>query len=474
MELNLHTNLSIEQEVFGRKHEPSKVFSKINITKKFLLTFTALLLFSLSFQANAQSLKGEGEGFELPDNFKNKNIGHQSRYTPSPVNKNFNSTGFIKRHNSQKAGNNNSNTGSRGSGPTFYYKTYGGFYLPPSPGDTVVYSSLNMKPGPNDITQDGPWFREGPFSKPVQFGDQNNGNLRDSLDPNNGWPAVAMGHKEADPWISAGGQGDSLGGASGIGMIGYGYDTQQHPGRKIVVGNDEVFYPLMGIQHHNKPNSFAGSLQFNFSWNLELYDQNGHLIYQGNKVDTLWFWETFNNCFPNYGIPCPRNFLPRGTPFTDLEFSQYIIDSITPYWPLYGLGATYYGDKDADNTCEAIPCSDAITLSNRKKTIPFIYNDTLYNILIDGFYNYSCNGTQCPELDTLLYNVPIGNSDTNWQEQYFDKSLTIWSEEGGINTGWMRLRIVKAPPPIPVSNWPIYLVIILISLFLVVSGRIRF
>ena len=57
MERYLHTNLSVEQEVFNRKHEPSKVFSKINITKKFLLTFMALLLFSLSFQANAQNIE---------------------------------------------------------------------------------------------------------------------------------------------------------------------------------------------------------------------------------------------------------------------------------------------------------------------------------------------------------------------------------------------------------------------------------
>jgi hypothetical protein len=99
----------------------------------------------------------------------------------------------------------------------FYYKTFGGFIE-----DTDQVSPYRMKPGKDDTYSDGFWWREGSFSSPVYYGDPENDGKRYADDPNGAWPAWTWGRPEADPFVSANGAGDNLGGGSCICLGGFG------------------------------------------------------------------------------------------------------------------------------------------------------------------------------------------------------------------------------------------------------------
>ena len=336
----------------------------------------------------------------------------------------------------------------------FYYHTYGGFIKDDgNVSHRTEGSASYFRAGQDDINKDGIWFREGPFSKNVQFGDQNNGNKADTNDPHNqdpnnqnAYPAIAWGHPETHPWVSEGGPGDDIGGASGIGLIGYGYkDTgnkKNRGRRRIVVGDNAVLYPLGGMQHHNFPITFGGTMSTWISWNMELYDKKGKRIFKGNNIFHMYQWETINVTLDDIGNftsdpnGCPRSIIDStgmsALAFNTMQSAKY------PYWPQNGHDFLFKSDGDTETSI----CSDAFGYIGGTNKVDFSIGKKRYTIKVDGFWHYHEELEGCPKLNRDLFNVPMSDDDKYWQIKCFTRSPTFWSGENNVNTGWVRLQIV--------------------------------
>jgi len=306
----------------------------------------------------------------------------------------------------------------------FYYQSFGGFIK-----GTEHADSPNMLPGLNDVTEDGPWFREGEFSSHVTFGDVTNGNKCDTRDPNGGWPAVAWGHQEANPWMS--GEGDNKGGASGLGITGFGLGD----GNKIKKNDEGTFYPVAMISAVNYTNSFTASMSTDLSWNVKIYSKKKHKeLYSKNYSNTIVYWETLN--YSNDEFKCPRSSVAEGSLVNDLAFNTRLHNDFSPYWPVYGLDNNYVGDggQDKQNCADAIKAKKEL---NFKDT--FKVNRKTYEISFNGPWIYQENVEGCPELDET------GMPDTaeKWDEKCFKKVDTLWAQENATSRAFMRMHIKK-------------------------------
>ncbi len=319
----------------------------------------------------------------------------------------------------------------------FYYKSFGGFVE-----GTDKISSINFTPGQDDTYDDGFWYREGPFSAPVYYGDPENDGKRYADDPNGAWPAWTWGHPEADPFVSAGGPGDNLGGAAGIGTGGFGMGD----GNKIKVDDNASFYPITFVEVNNNRNSFFGSYSAKVSWNVALYDKKHNEVFKKNYTTTLSYWETLNFQYTPIGIVCPRSSVAAGETINDLAYSQTIHDEISSRWPVSGLDVTFVGDGKSD----AEACADAVQLADTYKedtfsVRPFRFGPAKkYKIVFDGPYIYDETKEGCPALNE----EGLPDTTEKWPAQCFERVETLWADEGVKTRAFMRMHIseVKQNP----------------------------
>ena len=312
----------------------------------------------------------------------------------------------------------------------FYYKTFGGFIA-----DTGDVSSPNFKPGTDDVDSDGFWYREGEFSAPVYYGDPENDGKRYADDPNGAWPAWTWGHPEADPFISASGSGDDLGGAAGIGLGGFGMGE----GNKIKAGDDAAFYPLNFMGVNNFRNSSFGTYASDVSWNVVIYDKNHKEVFKKNYTTTAYYWETLNYQNSKYGIICPRTSVEAGETINDLTYNSAIHNDITSRWPIMGLDIDFIGDGKQDMTA----CADAIKLKDQLmsdtftvKKHPFMPGKK-YELVFEGPYIYDASGEDCPAINEE------GLPDTldKWSASCFKRVDTIWAHEADKTRAFMRMTL---------------------------------
>jgi len=322
----------------------------------------------------------------------------------------------------------------------FYYKTFGGFIK-----DSDKSSTFWGRPGKDDTYQDGPWWREGKFSSDVYYGDMANDGKRYADDPNGAYPAWTWGRVEADPFVSEGGAGDELGGASGIGLGGFGMGD----GNKIKTGDTDTFYPLNFIEVNNHKNHIGGTYTSDVSWNVAIYDKDHNEVFKKNYTTTMYYWETLNFQNPKYGIVCPRNSVDAGEVVNDLGYAQAIRENITPYWPLSGLDVDFVSDGIEDATA----CADAVKLKDTSMTDTFTVKNSMmkdmpmigsmtekkYQLSFDGPYIYDDSKAGCPAVNEQ------GLPDTleKWSAECFQKVDTIWADEAGETRAFMRMTVTE-------------------------------
>jgi hypothetical protein len=315
----------------------------------------------------------------------------------------------------------------------FYYKTFGGFIE-----DSAEYNSPNMKPGKDDVTQDGFWWREGPFSAPVYYGDPENDDKRYTDDPNGAWPAWTWGHPERHPFISEGGEGDDIGGSNGIGLGGFGMGD----GNKIKAGDSDVFYPLNFSEINNYKNSFYGSMSSDVSWNVVVYDKDHNEVFKKNYTTTMYYWETFNFQSDKYGIVCPRSSADAGETINDLAYNTAVHENITSRWPIFGLDVDFKGDGKTD----ADMCADAVKIKDTEMTDTFSVKQSVfgsekkYNISFDGPYVYDATKAGCPAVNEE--GLPV--TAEKWSAECFEKVDTLWTDEMDKTRAFMRMSITEA------------------------------
>jgi len=347
----------------------------------------------------------------------------------------------------------------------FYYKTFGGFIK----GSDQV-SPIKMNPGQDDVYEDGFWYREGAFSSPVYYGDPENDGKRYSDDPNGAWPAWTWGSPEADPFVSAGGAGDNLGGAAGIGLGGFGMSD----GNKIKADDSDTFYPLNFIEINNFPNSFGGSYASDVSWNVAIYDKDHNEVFKKNYTTTIYYWETKNFQYPKYGVICPRSSVDVGEVVNDTAYNASIHE-LASWWPTAGLDVDFIGDGVEDSTA----CADAIkfkdtnltdTFTVKKShdmmnrghryaytnghghTYGFAYGgrgfgqgmEQEYELSFDGPYIYDDTKEGCPAVNE----EGLPDTTEKWQAECFRKVDTLWADEKGKDEkgktrAFMRMSIKK-------------------------------
>ncbi len=306
----------------------------------------------------------------------------------------------------------------------FTYRVSGGFVK-----DSAHADSPNMKVGQDDQTQDGFWYREGPFSSPVAYGDVNNDGKRYPDTPD-AYPAWTWGHPEADPFISEGGEGDNLGGAAGIGSAGF--------TGGINAGDDGFFFPYNFFEVNNKVNSFVGAYSSELIWNVKLYDKSGNKVYEHTFTNTLYYWETLNVAIPNLGIECPRDAVQAGETINDTVFNKDIHDNVLSFWPTYGQGIDYVGDGQTD----AKNCADPVTLKNKVVSDTFsigTYFQRTYKVTLEGPYIYDSGVDGCSEVDEK----GLPDTDGTWDAKCFKKVDTIWVDEDTKARAFMRLNVEK-------------------------------
>lgn len=331
----------------------------------------------------------------------------------------------------------------QGMGKEFTYQAYGGFV-----DNTFTYDFVTtFVPGTTSASQDGPWFREGPFSSAVSYGDQNNGNIIDSRNIRKAYPAVSWGTGDYDPWISA---DTELGGASGLGSAGVGYDTP----RVITVDDTTSFYPLAMMEHINKTISFWGSLQVDLEWNVEIYD-DATLVYSNSFDFQVAMWETANLTFnpdgvfaqQGYGPSTNISYCPRSRLALPSSHELYVAKLYELDWyeeqktwsgystyQVVGVNNKFFGDGEDD----AEYCADAFNTKNGQFTATFIGTDdddvkTRFQIAIEGFYIYD-DTAGCDPVD-------ITNDAQVLSEDCFKQVPTFWSDENNNNQAYMRITI---------------------------------
>jgi len=323
----------------------------------------------------------------------------------------------------------------------FYYKTFGGFVK-----GTGIVSAVKFTRGQDDTYDDGFWWREGPFSSSVYYGDIENGNKRYSQDPNGAYPAWTWGHPERDPFVSLGDAGDNLGGAGGIGMGGFGIGD----GNKIKVGDTDTFYPLSFLEVNNFINSAGGTYAADVSWNVVLYDKKHNEVFKKNYTTTAYYWETPNFRKESVGLVCARNAADKGEVVNDLAFNKAVHENIYKQWPVAGLNVDFISDGVEDT----VACSDPVTFKDTTMTDTFVVKSSLigkipvmgklaekkYEISFDGPYVYDDTKEGCPTVTKqgLPYTLE------KWPAKCFTKVGTIWSTEDGKARAFMRMSIKKA------------------------------
>jgi len=322
----------------------------------------------------------------------------------------------------------------------FYYKTFGGFIE-----NTGNVSSVNFKAGQDDTYSDGFWWREGKFSSNVYYGDPENDGKRYADDPNGAYPAWTWGRPEADPFVSANGAGDNLGGAAGIGLGGFGMGD----GNKLKAGDTDTFYPLNFIEVNNYVNSFMGSYASDVSWNVAIYDKDHNEVFKKNYTTTMYYWETKNFQYPKYGMICPRSSVDKGEVVNDLAYNSAIHDNIWNRWPKTGLDIDFVSDGSSDATA----CADAVKLKDTSMTDTFTVKNSMmkdmpmigsmtekkYQLSFDGPYIYDDSKAGCPAVNEQ------GLPDTleKWPAECFEKVDTIWADEAGKTRAFMRMTVTE-------------------------------
>jgi len=319
----------------------------------------------------------------------------------------------------------------------FYYKTFGGFIE-----ESSEYNSPNMKPGKDDVTQDGFWWREGEFSSPVYYGDPENDGKRYADDPNGAWPAWTWGHPEKAPFVSEGGEGDDIGGSNGIGLGGFGMGD----GNKLKAGDTDTFYPLEFMEVNNYKNSFVGSHSSDVSWNVVIYDKDHNEVFKKNYTTTMYYWETFNFQSSKYGIVCPRSSVDAGEIVNDLAYDTAVHNDITHYWPIFGLDVDFKGDGKTDT----LMCADAVKIKDDNVTDTFTVSKKMmgmaipgsekkYELSFDGPYIYDATKDGCPEVNEQ------GLPDTaeKWPAECFTKVDTLWTDEESKTRAFMRMSVTE-------------------------------
>ena len=318
----------------------------------------------------------------------------------------------------------------------FYYKTFGGFIE-----ESDQSSTFWGNPGKDDTYQDGPWWREGKFSSDVYYGDMENDGKRYADDPNGAWPAWTWGRVEADPFVSEGGAGDSLGGASGIGLGGFGMGD----GNKIKAGDTDTFYPLNFIEVNNHKNHIGGTYTSDVSWNVAIYDKDHNEVFKKNYTTTMYYWETINFQRDSMGIVCPRNSVDAGEVVNDLAYNS-AVHSFWNIWPDKGLDI----DFKSDGVAESKACSDAVKLKDTTMTDTFTVSKSMmgmaipgsekkYELSFDGPYIYDASKDGCPAVNEQ------GLPDTaeKWSAECFQKVDTIWADEAGETRAFMRMTVTE-------------------------------
>ena len=319
----------------------------------------------------------------------------------------------------------------------FYYKTFGGFIK-----GTGDVSSVNFKVGQDDTYDDGFWYREGKFSSDVYYGDPENDGKRYADDPNGAWPAWTWGRPEADPFVSANGAGDELGGAAGIGLGGFGMGD----GNKIKAGDTDTFYPLDFTEVNNFRNSSFGSYASDVSWNVVIYDKDHNEVFKKNYTTTMYYWETLNFQREKWGIVCPRSSVDAGEVVNDLTYNTTVHNDITTRWPISGLDVNFVSDGGSD----ASACADAVKLKDSSMTDTFTVSKTImgqaipgtekkYQLSFDGPYIYDASKDGCPAVNEQ------GLPDTaeKWPAECFTKVDTIWADEKGTTQAFMRMSVTE-------------------------------
>jgi len=315
----------------------------------------------------------------------------------------------------------------------FYYKTFGGFIE-----DTEQLSSTVMKLGKDDTYDDGFWYREGAFSAPVYYGDPENDGKRYADDPNGAWPAWTWGRPEADPFVSANGAGDDLGGAAGIGLGGFGMGD----GNKIKAGDSDTFYPLNFIEVNNYKNSFYGSYASDVSWNVAIYDKDHNEVFKKNYTTTMYYWESINYQNSKYGLICPRSSVDAGETINDLAYNQAVKDNIFSGWPANGLDVDFVGDGASDETA----CADPVKLKDSNMTDTFSVKKFMfgpekkYQVNFDGPYVYDATKAGCPAVNE----EGLPDTAQKWPAECFEKVDTLWADEGQKTRAFMRMSITEA------------------------------
>ncbi|WP_292656507.1 hypothetical protein [Nitratifractor sp.] len=294
--------------------------------------------------------------------------------------------------------------------------------------DSAHADSPNMKPGQDDETQDGFWYREGPFSAPVAYGDLNNDGKR-FADMPDAYPAWTWGHPEADPFVSPGGAGDNLGGAAGIGSTGF--------TTGVNVDDDGIFYPYNFLQFSNKINTSVGTYSSDVSWNVKIYDKDGDKVYDHTFANTLYYWETINFQRDSMGIICPRQSVKEGETVNDVEYAQNVHDNLFSRWPVYGLDINFVSDGGTDTRA----CSDAVTLKNKEMTDTFstgpVWNKKTYKVTLDGPYIYDSTVDGCAAENEK----GLPDTDGAWDAKCFKKVDTVWIEENSVSQAFMRVKV---------------------------------
>lgn len=331
----------------------------------------------------------------------------------------------------------------QGMSKEFTYLTYGGFV-----NNTFTYDfTSQFIAGKTRATQDGPWFREGPFSSTVTYGDQNNGNIIDSRSIRSAYPAIAWGKGDYSPWISA---DTELGGASGLGSTGVGYDSA----RVITVDDTTSFYPMAMMEHINKTVTFWGSLQVDLEWNIEIYDGTEQ-VFKGSFDYQVAMWESLNAAFnpsgeyaqPGYGSTSNMDYCPRSRLALPTSHELYMAKLYELDWyeeqkiwsgystfPIVGVNNVFYGDGEFDSEF----CADAFNTKNGTFSTTFLATDdddikTRYQISIDGFYVYD-DTAGCDSFD-------IGDDTQILSVDCFKHVPTFWSEEGANNRAYMKISV---------------------------------
>ena len=239
-----------------------------------------------------------------------------------------------------------------------------------------------------------------------------------------------LGALEASPWNSEQGEDDSLGGASGIGIGGFGLGD----GNKIKVDDGDYFYPLSMIETTNYNNSFVASLSVDISWNLTLYNKLHDEVYSKNFVSTLTYWETLN--YQTEEFLCPRASIGEGESVNDVAFNTRLHNEFTPYWPIFGLDDSYISDGQKD----VAMCADALRLRNGGDvTDRFNVMSREYEVKFTGPYIYQEDVEGCPALNSL----GLPDSAEKWDAKCFKKVDTFWADEQKTTRAFMRMSINK-------------------------------